>query len=158
MTDKTREVLERHFVEEMGLLIQEQGGTRMFGRVLGRLLICDPPNQSSADLADYLMASRGAISTTTRQLVQSGMIERVALPGDRSMYFRVDPGGFVTGMEAQLAGSQIMRDMAARQLAVMAGDPPEHRARLQEFHDFYAWLVERLPAMFEEWRQQRSSD
>ena len=38
------------------------GMTPMAGRMRGWLLICDPPEQTAAELADALQASRGAIS------------------------------------------------------------------------------------------------
>ena len=41
-TDQQRR--ERHFVEEMGLLFETMGGQRMMGRVVGHLLICEPPS------------------------------------------------------------------------------------------------------------------
>ena len=40
----------------------------MAGRMWGWLLICDPPEQTAADIAEALQASRGAISGTARIL------------------------------------------------------------------------------------------
>ena len=40
------------FVEELGVLLEMQvAAPRMVGRALGWLLVCDPPEQSAAELA-----------------------------------------------------------------------------------------------------------
>ena len=81
---------ERNFVEEVGLFFEQTGMPRMAGRILGWLLISDPPHQSTDELAGGLIASKGSISTNTRLLIQIGLIERLSLPGVRHDYFRID--------------------------------------------------------------------
>lgn len=55
-----------HFVEEMGQYLASYGMTPMAGRMWGWLLICEPPEQTAAEIAEALQASRGAISGTAR--------------------------------------------------------------------------------------------
>jgi DNA-binding transcriptional regulator GbsR (MarR family) len=63
------------FIEELGMQFElEAAAPRMLGRVLGWLLVCDPPEQSAAELAERLQASKGSISTATRLLLRMGMI------------------------------------------------------------------------------------
>lgn len=157
MTSGDPSLKERHFVEEMGLFFEESGATRMMGRILGRLLVCRPAHQSSAELADYLQVSRGAISMTTRQLMMGGLIERVPVPNDRSTYFRIDSRGWVNVMRARLGFLTLMREIAERGLDLLADAEPPDRARLQEFRDFYAFCEERFPSMFDAWQAQQRS-
>ena len=63
----------------------------MAGRMWGWLLICDPPEQTAADLAEALQASRGSISGTARILSRAGMIRRTTRRGDRREYFSARP-------------------------------------------------------------------
>src|ERR687888_775303 len=80
------------FVEELGVYFELEAGTpRMIGRTLGWLLVCDPPEQSAADLAELLQASKGSISTATRVLLRMGFIERVRFRGERFDRFRARP-------------------------------------------------------------------
>ena len=78
----------KNFVEEVGIAFEQTGLPRMAGRVFGWLLISDPPYQSSTELAEALMASKGSISTTTRLLIQLGLAERFVIPGERHDNFR----------------------------------------------------------------------
>ena len=76
------------------LLEMEAGAARMVGRVLGWLLVCEPPEQSAADLAQALRASKGSISTATRVLLRTGLIERVRVRGERFDRFVAKPEGW----------------------------------------------------------------
>src|SRR5512142_2974957 len=102
MDEDQRRLEERHFVEDVGLFFEQMGYPRMAGRILGWLLICDPPQQSSEQLAQVLLASKGSLSTMTRLLIQIGLIERVALPGERRDYFRLKPGAWPQLIKVQM--------------------------------------------------------
>ena len=82
---------ESQFGEEMGQFLSTLGMTPMAGRMWGWLLICDPAEQTAADIADALHASRGAISGTARLLATSGLIRRTTRRGDRREYFSAPP-------------------------------------------------------------------
>ena len=91
------------FVEAMGQFLGSSGMTPMSGRMWGWLLICDPPEQSAADLALELKASRGSISGTARILTTAGLIHRSTRRGDRREYFSVPAGGFESLFETAMA-------------------------------------------------------
>jgi hypothetical protein len=78
---------ESEFVEEMGQFLASLGMTPMAGRMWGWLLICEPAEQTAAEIADALQASRGAISGTARLLANAGLVRRSTRPGDRKEYF-----------------------------------------------------------------------
>src|SRR5258705_10232147 len=78
---------ESEFVEEMGQFLAGLGMTPMAGRMWGWLLICEPSEQTAAEIAEALHASRGAISGTARLLANAGLVRRSTKPGDRREYF-----------------------------------------------------------------------
>ena len=141
------------FVEEVAVFMEGFGLLRMAGRILAWLLICEPPEQSAADLARVLQASKGAISGATNLLVQGRMIDRVSLPGQRRDYFRARPGGQTERMRAGIAELTTFRDIAERGLALLPDDP-KRRERLQEVHDLYAWMERELPDLFARWERE----
>ena len=67
---------ESRFVEEMGQVLASYGMTPMAGRMWGWLMICEPAEQTAAEIAEALHASRGAISGTARLLANAGLIRR----------------------------------------------------------------------------------
>lgn len=143
------------FVEEMGQYLASVGMTPMSGRMLAWMLICDPVEQTAADLADNLQASRGAISGAARSLETAGFIRRSRRRGDRREYFSIPPGA----MRNLLAGAgQIyhrMTAIAAHGVGVVADLPPESRERIEEFHDFVAFVEQVFPALLQRYMDER---
>jgi DNA-binding transcriptional regulator GbsR (MarR family) len=138
---------ESAFVEEMGQALAAYGMTPMSGRMWGWLMICDPPEQTAAQLAEALHASKGSISGTARMLANAGMIRRSTKRGDRREYFSVEPETF----EQFLAGAgriyRMFREIAARGLHAIEDRPAESRERLQEFHDLFLFVEQQVPAI-----------
>lgn len=129
-----------NFVEQMGGYFEANGLTRLSGRLLGWLLVCEPERQSSEELATVLNASSGGISTNARQLIQFGYIERVGLAGDRRTYFRLRPNAFAAGERQRLRTMADMTAMADTGLRAMRGSPPEHTRRLEEMRALSSFM------------------
>lgn len=157
MDQTEHELRARHFVEEVGLLFESSGVQRMAGRVLGYLLICEPPHQSSAQLAEVLSASRGAISQATRSLLQMGLMERVPVPGDRSTYFALRSGVWTQLLQAEVARSALFRELMERGLRLVeqGGLPLDSPHRLRELRDLFAFMEQEFPALIARWEASR---
>jgi DNA-binding transcriptional regulator GbsR (MarR family) len=119
----------------------------MAGRVIGWLLLCDPPEQSAAQVGEVVGASKGSISTMLRLLVQRGIVEVVGIPGERSRFYRIREGAWAELMRGRMTFVQAARELAERGLQLMKGAEPQRLQRLQEFHDLHALLERELPAM-----------
>jgi DNA-binding MarR family transcriptional regulator len=143
------------FVEEMGQYLGSLGMTPMSGRMLAWLLICDPAEQTAAQLAESLRASRGAISGAARSLETAGFIRRARRRGDRREHFSVPPGA----IRALIAGAgQIyhrLEVITAHGIGVVADLPPPKRERIEEFHDFVAYVERVVPALLEQYVRDR---
>ena len=61
---------ETHFIEDIGLYFERLGLPRMAGKILGVLLISDPPAQSITEIGEKLNASKSSISTMSRLLLE----------------------------------------------------------------------------------------
>lgn len=152
---KERQTEVRHFIEEVGICFEEMSLPRMAGRIIGWLFISDPPYQSSGELAEALMASKGSISTMTRLLIQFNLIERLSLPGIRHDYFRIRPDGW--HQLAKQRGDQIktMRQLCEHALELLKGKAQGNRAWLEEMRDMYAFFEREFPTLLERWEQER---
>ncbi|HET8784178.1 MAG TPA: MarR family transcriptional regulator [Candidatus Limnocylindrales bacterium] len=147
---------ESRFVEEMGQMLASYGMTPMAGRMWGWLLICEPPEQTAAEIADALHASRGAISGTARLLATSGMIRRTTRRGDRREYFSAPPETFEAFLTSAGRIYRQFREMAERGLEAIADRPPESRARLQEFRDVFAFIEREVPAVIDRFLREEA--
>lgn len=144
----------REYLEEFGLLFGQFGLSRMFGRVLGGLMISDPPERTAEELAGMLGASRGSISSATRSLIQMGLVQRRARPGERRDYFRVKPGAWQGIMGREMEALRNFREMAERGLDLLESEDPAARRNLEEMRDFYAYWEREMPAILERWKAE----
>jgi DNA-binding transcriptional regulator GbsR (MarR family) len=139
-----------HFVEDIGLFFEQMGLPRMAGRILGVLLISDPEAQSIPDLAQSLQASKSAISSMTRLLTEVGLIERVASPIPRRVYYRFKPGGWILYVRHWIELMSELHQITERGLSLVQDKPAGSRARLEEAHELFSLLEERFPEILSE--------
>ena len=147
-----------NYVEDFGLMFEGYGLPRMVGRVLGALLISDPPELSAEELAEALQASRGSISSATRSLIQLGLVGRRTKPGERRDYFRMKPGAWDELMRRELESLTRFRQMAERGLDIANSDSPEAQRNLEEMRDFYAHWEKELPTVLERWEKDKEKE
>jgi len=143
----------RQFIEDIGILYGDMGFPRMAGRIFGWLLLCEPPHQSAEQLATIVEASKGSISSMTRLLIQTGIIEKIGIPGRRDTYYRVRSGSWSELMRNRLAQLTAMRKLAEKGLELVADRTPKSRQRLQELRDFYAFLEREIPSLLDRYEQ-----
>ena len=149
-----RQVEEKRFVEEVGILFEQSGLPRMAGRILGWLLISDPPHQTTGELTEALLASKGSISTMTRLLIRIGLIERLSLSGQRHDYFRFKPGAWHQLIRDSLVQTTAFRQLAERGLELLENKTHANRQWLEEMRDMYAFMEREFPALVERWEQK----
>jgi DNA-binding transcriptional regulator GbsR (MarR family) len=147
---------ESAFVEDMGSVLAGYGMTPMAGRMWGWLLICEPAEQTAADIAEALEASRGAISGTARLLASAGMIRRTTRRGDRREYFSAPPEALDQFIANAGKIYRQIRELMERGLAAIDDRPPESRARLQELRDVMAYIETEVPGVMDRYLQGRA--
>jgi DNA-binding transcriptional regulator GbsR (MarR family) len=145
------------FADEMGLLFEGQGFPRSAGRVLGWLLVCDPPEQSLTDLVEALDISKASASTASRLLLHLGVVERAFVTGARGDYVRVneDVGPRLFRTRSEFAGT--LRRTAERGLEFLAGAPPARRARLEQVRRLFAFLEREFGRLLERFEEEEKS-
>ena len=144
----------KHFTEEFGVLFEQWDFPRMSGRILGWLMVSDPPHQSAAQLAEVLGASKGSISTSTRLLMASGLVERIGMPGERISYYRMVADPVDPIMHLEMADAVALRRLVERGLEILSGVTPKQRARLQLLRELMAFRERELHKLIERFRAE----
>jgi len=145
------------FADHAGrLYARRYGMAPMVGRLLGYLAICDPREQSIAELAEALLASRSAIANAVSTLDTLGLIRRSRAAGERMDRIWIDMSSArSTGFD--VTEYQEQADLAREGLALLADEPPERRAVLLEWAAFADFLVARLPELEKDWKAHRAA-
>lgn len=145
------------FADHVGRFYARQYGfPPMAGRLLGYLLVCDPPQQTIDELSQALLASRSAITGAVKLLESHGTARRTRAAGERMDRVSLDPAD----RQPRNFDSAIHKEHAAlfrEGLALLTDAPPERRAPLEEMAALAEFLADRLPRLVDEWNAHRDT-
>jgi len=144
-----------HFAEDMGVVMEHAGIPRMAGKIYALLLISHEPHLSADQIADTLKASRASVSTMSRLLIQSGLIDKVGVTGERKTYYRAKPGATADLLRGTLSQVTIFRRSIEDGLALVKDRSSQAGQRLQELLEFYTFFEREFPLLIERWEDQR---
>jgi DNA-binding transcriptional regulator GbsR (MarR family) len=116
------------------------------GRILGWLLICDPPEQSAGEIADAIGASRASLTTSMRLLTVGELVRRRTRPGERTTYFRIDDDAWEKVIRQRIAAMASLRDITRDAMALVGRDS-ERATRVRAAHAFFGRLSECFAAL-----------
>lgn len=132
------------------------GMAPMVGRVLGYLAVCEPREQSIAQLAEALLASRSAIAGAVNALENLDLIHRSRAAGERMDRVRIDLSS-ARGMGFDVSEYREQGELAREGLQTIADASAERRAVLLELAAFADFLAERIPALEQDWKTHREA-
>lgn len=155
MSSDTEIALLHRFVEEMATMLETEGLPRMYGRVFGYLLVSEPRHQSSAQLAEALHASRGAISTATRALAKASLIRRKRIKGSRAIYFEIPDDAADLLLRSSIARIALFHRVVDTGLELVESDPSRDPGRLLGMKRIYQFMEAEFPKLLERWDAQK---
>jgi DNA-binding transcriptional regulator GbsR (MarR family) len=127
----------------------------MVGRLIGYLAVCEPREQTIAELADALLASRSAITGAVKVLEAIHIARRSRAAGERMDRVSLDMSSSqALGMDVSEYREQ--GELAREGLELLKDAPAERRALLLEMNAFADFLVEAIPRMQQEWEARRA--
>lgn len=147
------------FIEKIGVRTEKMGYSPLSGRILGALLLAEPPYMTFEDLCEYLSASKSSISNNLNILMKEGinMIEYLTVPGDRKRYFKISFENWNKHLrnipdEFQFSNELISEIVIYRNAQNLDSNFTKD---LQKILSFYEFMLERIPSLIEEWEQQQ---
>ena len=124
------------FVEQMGLLSQEDGGPRIAGRIFGLLLIEGRP-MTLHEIATRLRISKASASTNARLLASRNILRRRTRPGERQDYYELESNNEFRVLDAignKLSRSAALIDEVAEDVSSEDAAAGERVRQLAEFY------------------------
>jgi DNA-binding transcriptional ArsR family regulator len=132
------------WVERIATFFTERNGwPPITGRILGWLLICEPPEQSAGEIAEAIGASRASLTSTMRLLTALELVRRRTRPGARTAFYRIEDGAWERLVRQRVVAMTELCGIAEAGMRLFRADSPR-AARLQEAHDVFRWLGELL--------------
>ncbi|GAA1903182.1 MarR family transcriptional regulator [Streptomyces sodiiphilus] len=147
----------REAAEKLALTLSESGMQKTTARVMTALLFSRQEAMTAADLCEELRISSGAVSGAVKQLIPTGIIERVPAPGSRRDHYRFREHAWATLMGNQNALLSSMWDAASEGIKVAGKDSTPGR-RLDEMQHFYGFMQREMAALIDKWLEQYDTD
>ncbi|MDE0545205.1 GbsR/MarR family transcriptional regulator [Microbacterium sp. C7(2022)] len=144
----------KQYAAEVGIALSAMGTTPSFGTLLGWLLICEPRAQTTSQLCEAVGLSKASVSTGMRALEQSGLVRRVPTAG-RGHAYEIHDDAFVRAIDPT-AKMRTFLGVLERGLELV-GDDPARAQRLRHSRDFYAFMIQRIPALIDEFARVTAS-
>lgn len=145
------------FVDDFSLKIEELGHARIYGEILGWLLICNPPHQSFPDLMDALDISKASVSNITRLMLGRGIIEKVRVKGARQIYFKLKEGSIIDFMDKQLELIVDLNEITSNGLELLESDKKADSSRMKAANEFHDFLAQEIPIIISKFKKERGS-
>jgi len=145
------------FIEDVAVFFERSGMARMSGRLLGALMIADPPERSQEELATFLGVSRGAVSQASRMLVDGGLVERRRRRGERRDYYRIRPHAWTDMIERRVDAIVALRRLAERGIDVVGDDGTVGHQALAGLVDVCRFFEIEWPGLVARWRRERGT-
>ncbi len=137
------------FVDRMGRSTEQDGFTRIAGRLFGYLLLSENPC-SIQDLAKALDVSKASVSTDARRWLEHGILERVNKTDDRRDYYQIAPDFFRKLVQYRIARWENAN--GAIEEALQRFEPsPVVAARLAYMDSVNKFALEHLQSYLTEW-------
>ncbi len=131
----------------MGRWWESTTGGRAAGRILGWLMICEPPHQSSSDLVEALEVSAGTVSTQIRVLERIQFVERITFPGDRVTYYQLKPDVWIGVMMSEPEHIRRMMELSEAASHLIPDERPD---RVTDMGLIARFLLDRWPSLMDE--------
>jgi hypothetical protein len=119
--------------------VEEWGLPPITGRILGLLMICDPPERSAGRIAETIQASRASLTSNMRFLTAIGLIRKVRVPGERTTYYRIEDDAWHRVIQRKLDSLGAFGDIADDGLKLAGGDGPRTE-RIRTAQQALTWL------------------
>lgn len=116
------------WIERVSMHLARDGVPPIAGRVLGWLMVCDPPEQSAGQISDAIGASRASLTSNLRLLTAMGFLSSRTKPGNRPTYYRMADDAWSVVVRRQMEGITSFLDLS-REGITLAGVGNDDRVR-----------------------------
>jgi DNA-binding transcriptional regulator GbsR (MarR family) len=129
------------WVERVTMYLTRDGVPPIAGRILGWLMICDPAEQSAAQIAAAIGASRASLTTNMQVLTVMGLVSRQPRRGERTAYYRIEEGAWETLVRRQIASLASFCEITSAGMRLV-GPESERATRIREAHETFDWMAQ----------------
>ncbi|MCA2229232.1 GbsR/MarR family transcriptional regulator [Nonomuraea aurantiaca] len=128
------------WVERIAMYLARDGVPPIAGRVLGWLMVCDPPEQSAGQICAAIGSSRASLTSNLRMLSSMGFLTWRTRPGERTVYYRLAEDAWAGVVRQQIAGITSFLDITRDGLSLL-GEQEDRAGRIRQAQATFEWMA-----------------
>ncbi len=153
-----REQKIRECIEKFGIYYKKTGHQPMMGRLMGYLILAEPPHKTFEEISDFLLSSKSAVSNTLNMLMYYGLVDYVKFPGDRRRYFRLNHEAWDRMFTVQMKELVNLRELVGEAQRLRTKKYPDTNKKIQEFYKILELYEKEFPEILIKWKKQISRE
>lgn len=148
---------QEELIGRIGVFSEKSGYPPLVAKMIGLLLVSDPPQQTFEEIQTRLMSSKSAVSTGLNMLMDRGIVEYITFIGDRKRYFKVNTERWLALAQENLLNVAknigLFNDILQYRKAYTNDE--KFTAGVEEVHDFHVFLAGEFPRLLDKWKASR---
>ena len=155
MAAKATQADRQRQVERIGVSFEKVGISPVGARIIGLLMVAEPPYLSFDDLVEATQASKSSVSTALKFLQTEGLVDYITFSGDRKRYFQLYSSTWVEIMKDRVTAFTSLRKVISETLELRSSQYPEFNHTLAEVVELYQALEKKMMKAIEDWDKER---
>jgi DNA-binding transcriptional regulator GbsR (MarR family) len=145
----------KELVEKIGVFFEKTGFQPAMGRIVGLLLISDPPYKTFDQIKQSLRLSKGAVSNALNVLISREFIDYLTMAGDRKRYFQLRVPLVLSYFQKQFERQAEFRELLREVLEVRSHEYPNYNTGLNEICEFLDFMSVEMGQAIGKWEKMR---
>ncbi len=130
-----------NWVERVATFLSRDGVPPIAGRIMGWLMICDPAEQSAAEIAAVISASRASLTTNLQILTAMEVVSRRIRPGQRTAYYRMEEDAWEKLVRRQITSLASFCEITQAGMDLV-GAESLRSTRVRAAHQTMEWMAD----------------
>ncbi len=144
------------YINQIGIFFEKSGLNLTQGRILGLLLISDPPQLNITQISEHLAISKSTASTSVSRLTEIGLLERAPVPSARGDFYAVSESLWTRTLDSKADASTVFIHIANTGLELLKEESLERKQRLLEIKLLFEFIESELPKLMAKYRAFRN--
>jgi DNA-binding transcriptional regulator GbsR (MarR family) len=142
-----------HYIQKIGVTFEKMGLPPLPGRIIGLLLVSEPPHLTFEEIISELQVSKSAVSNALKYLEMSSIVEYITFTGGRKRYFRLSTQKWSKFLERDRENISSFYKILLDVIKMRSNDFPEFNQSLINMCKFYEMLEEYYPMLIQKWHE-----
>ncbi len=149
----------QEYIEEMAMLFETLGLTRMAGRIQGYIMTSQEELVCFDELVEGLQASKSSISTNLKSLKNIMFIKAIIKPGDRKTYFCLTPDmDWTLYYKNRITAMYQMNNLFRKGLEFRLNQNDKTSKWIHETLEFFELMTDEMAMKMVEWKKRVNSE